>query len=56
MGNILEVIVGLISTVLSPVLKGLIKTALDAWETEAKKTATPVDDEIVKLLKAITGN
>lgn len=40
---------------MSDLLRSLIKQALEAWEKEAKKTPTPIDDFIVSLIRSILG-
>lgn len=34
-------------------LKDMLMDALDKWESRAEKTATPIDDVVVKVIKQL---
>jgi hypothetical protein len=40
---------------LGPALRALLQTLLNDWENAAKKTATPIDDIIVGIVKKLVG-
>jgi len=57
-GRAMEIIIAILTALggaLSPVLRDFLIKALVAWEKQAASTSTPVDDLIVRLIKALVG-
>ena len=50
-----KIILKLFTEGISPQLRLMLTGLVESWETIAKKTATPIDDVLVGILKTLLG-